>query len=83
MSGERPAHSDEAHRRAAAAFYLKDRTLEQAPDAWRIDYDALTFRHRRPYLARLGTVIRRIAAEGEAQNHGGDRTRLSQTQSVT
>lgn len=65
MSGKRSAEADE-RRRAAAAFYLKDRTLEEALAAWRSDYEAPTFRQRRALLARLGSVIRRLAAEAEA-----------------
>ena len=67
MSDRLPAEPDEI-RRAAAAFYLKGRTLEEALAAWRADYDAPTFRQRRPLIARLGTVIRRLAREAEAQD---------------
>ena len=66
MSDRLPAEPDEV-RRAAAAFYLRSRTLEEALAAWRADYDAPTFRQRRPLLARLGTVIRRLAREEEAR----------------
>lgn len=54
-------------RRVIAAGYLRGRTLEEALAAWRSDYDAPTYRERRPMLARLGTLIRRLAAEGEAR----------------
>ncbi len=53
-------------RRVLAAGYLRGRTLEEALAAWRSDYDAPTYRERRPRLARLGNVIRRLAAEAEA-----------------
>jgi len=65
LTSGQPADPGEAPR-AASAFYLKGRTLELALAAWRADYDAPTFRQRRPFLARLGTVIRRLAAEAEA-----------------
>lgn len=55
----------EGLRRTLAATYLQDRTLEQALAAWRADYDAPTFREGRKRLARLGTAIRRLAAEAE------------------
>ncbi|GJD78036.1 hypothetical protein [Methylobacterium gregans] len=54
-------------RRALAAGYLKGRTLEEALAAWRAEYDAHSYRERRPMLARLGNVIRRLAAEAETQ----------------
>lgn len=54
-------------RRALAAGYLKGRTLEEALAAWRAEYDAHSYRERRPMLARLGTVIRRLAAEAEVR----------------
>ncbi|GLS52442.1 hypothetical protein GCM10007886_06250 [Methylobacterium gregans] len=54
-------------RRALAAGYLRGRTLEEALAAWRLDYEAPTYRERRPMLTRLGNVIRRLAAEGEAR----------------
>lgn len=54
-------------RRALAAGYLRGRTLEEALAAWRSDYDAPTYRERRPMLARLGNVIRKLADEAEAQ----------------
>lgn len=79
MSKVRPAATDEAYR-ASAAFYLKGRTLEQALAAWRADYDAPTFRQRRPLLARLGTVIRRLAAETEGREvTGPDRIKVPNT----
>lgn len=67
-------------RRALAAGYLKERTLEEALAAWRSDYDAPTYRERRTMLARLGNVIRRLAAEAEvrdeaASDHPGQRKR--------
>ena len=73
--------SDEG-RRVLAAGYLRGRTLEEALAAWRSDYDAPTYRERRPMLVRLGNVIRRLAAEAEAQDdaaadHPGQRTRNS------
>ncbi len=52
-------------RRARAAGYLEGRTLEEALAAWRSDYDAPTYRERRPQLARLGHAIRRLAAEAD------------------
>lgn len=60
------AEPDEG-RRALAAGYLHGRTLEEALAAWRSDYDAPTYRERRTRLARLGTMIRRLAAEAEAR----------------
>ncbi|AWN38562.1 hypothetical protein DK427_24835 [Methylobacterium radiodurans] len=51
-----------------AAGYLHGRTLEEALAAWRSDYDAPTYRVRQPMLARLGNVIRRLAAEAEARD---------------
>ena len=56
--------SDEC-RRALALAYLRGRTLEEALAAWRADYDAPIHRDRRPVLARLGAMIRRLAAEAE------------------
>lgn len=69
-------------RRALAADYLRGRTLEEALAAWRSDYDAPTYREGRPRLARLGNVIRRLAAEAEtrdeaAADHPGQRRRKS------
>lgn len=71
MSSDQPADPGEV-RCAAAAFYLGDHTLEEALAAWRQDYNAPTFRQRRMLLARLGTVIRRLAAEAETlrRRHG-------------
>jgi len=59
--------SDEK-RRVLAAGYPRGRTLEEALAAWRSDYDAPTYREGRPQLARLGNVIRRLAAEAEARD---------------
>ena len=69
-------------RRALAAEYLRGRTPEEALAAWRSDYDAPTYRERRPMLARLGNVIRRLAAEADAReeastDHPGQRRRKS------
>lgn len=69
-------------RRRLAAGYLRGRTLEEALAAWRSDYDSPAYRERRPMLARLGTVIRRLAAEAEAKedaadDHPGQRARKS------
>ena len=57
----------EEGRRALAAGYLRGRTLEEALAAWQADYAAPTYRERRSMLARLGTLIRRLAAEAEAR----------------
>lgn len=61
-------------RRRLAAEYLRGRTLEEALATWRSDYDSPAYRERRPVLARLGNVIRRLAAEAELQE-GGARDR--------
>ncbi|WP_162559742.1 hypothetical protein [Methylobacterium radiodurans] len=58
--------SDEG-RRALAAGYLHGCTLEQILAAWRSAYDAPTYREGRARLARLGNVIRRLAAEADAR----------------
>lgn len=43
------------------------RSLEEAPAAWRSDYDSPAYREGRPRLAWLGSVIRRLAADAEVR----------------
>lgn len=65
-------------RRRLAAEYLRGRKLEEALAAWRSDYDAPTYRERRPQLARLSNVIRRLADEAVARDdEAADRSRGS------
>lgn len=71
---------DGERRRLQAQAYLKGRTLEEALAAWRSDYDGPTYRDGRARLARLGNMIRRLAAEAEARqdataDHPGQRLR--------
>ena len=77
---ERAVGEPDEGRRALASRYLSGRTLKEPLAAWRADYASPAFRERRGILARLGTVIRRLADEARerdeaAADHPGQRVK--------